>query len=215
MSGRCASRAWETYPRARLRSPRQSSLHRVRGPPGPLPPFAGRLFSRIRKCGRAQVKSALRISPPDLGRASSPAARPKRRLFRRVEQRSDPGAQLIEQRSFVRLSGLEVAHFNVAEAADFLRNGGKPHRDVVVLAIEPRQYLLEHRLVFAHEGAFGPALLGIAERIEGGAAEEFEFRQQPEQREDPRPDCHLLRLTGRLVETGEKRRRKMHIKTQV
>src|SRR5262249_41865461 len=64
----------------------------------------------------------------------------------------------------------------------------------------------EHCFVVAHERALELALGRIAEWIEGGSAEEFEFREQPEERENPRPERHLFRLAGDFVAAGEKRR---------
>src|SRR5262249_50312257 len=136
-------------------------------------------------------------------------------LLRRLEQRRHPGTELLEQRRLVGLGGLEVAQLDVAEAADFFRDRGEPHRDGVVVAIKPRQRLLEHRLVVAHERALELALGRIAEWIEGATAEEFEFREQPEERENPRPERHLFRLAGDFVAAGEKRRCKMHEEAQV
>src|SRR5262249_30883989 len=166
---------------------------------------------RIRKWACAEVKSALGVARP----SACSRKRRQRGLFRRLEQRRYPGAQLIEQCRLVRFGGLEVARLDMAEAADFFRDRGEPHGDGVGVAIKTRQYLLEHRLVVAHERALDLALGRIAERIEGGPAQEFEFRDQTEQRENPRPERHLLRLTGDLVAAGEKRRCKMHEETQV
>ena len=60
-----------------------------------------------------------------------------------------PDAELLEQRGLVGLGGLEVAHLDVAEAADLLRDGGEPDREVMVLGRELAENLLEHRLVVA------------------------------------------------------------------
>src|SRR5262249_41920187 len=137
------------------------------------------------------------------------------KLLRRLEKRRRTGAELLEQRGLVGLGGLEMAQLDVAEAADLLRDGGKSDRVVVIVGIELRQHLLEQRLIVAHERALGPPLGRIAERIEGGTAQELEFRQQPEQRENPRAECHLPGLAADLVLAGQERRRQMHVQTQV
>src|SRR2546423_1258457 len=121
------------------------------------------------------------------------------RLFRRLEERRRSGAELLEQRGLVGLGGLQVAHLDVAEAADLFRDCGEADRDRVVLAVELRQHLLEQDLVVAHKRPLGPALERITEWIEGRAAQEFELRQQGEQRENPGTEGHLPGLAGRLV----------------
>src|SRR5262249_14188497 len=98
------------------------------------------------------------------------------------------GAELVEQRRLVGLGGLEMAQLDVAEAADLLGDGGEADRNVVVVGIELAEHLLEQRLVVAHERAFRAALDRIAERVQRGAAQELEFRQGAEQREDPGPN---------------------------
>ena len=102
------------------------------------------------------------------------------------------GAELIEQRRLVGLGSLEVAQLDVAEAADLFRDGGKPDRAmVVVLRRGPEQ-----GLIVADQRPLGLALDLIAERIESGAAQKLERRQQSEDREDPRPEGDLARLAG-------------------
>src|SRR5262245_23168868 len=189
--GRRKSGARGTCRRERHRSPRQSSQFTAPSRAGheALPPFAGgRIVRWHKKMGaeRGQVStwSRRRDRLPPSGA----------KLLRRLEQRRRAGAELLEQRRFVGLGSLEVAQLDVAEAADLLRDGGEADRDVVVVGIELRQHLLEQRLVVAHDRALGPPLGRIAERIEGGAAQELEFRQQPEQRENPRTERHLPRL---------------------
>jgi hypothetical protein len=85
-----------------------------------------------------------------------------------------------------------VAQLDVAEAADLFRDGGKPDRAmVVVLRRGPEQ-----GLIVADQRPLGLALDLIAERIESGAAQKLERRQQSEDREDPRPEGDLARLAG-------------------
>src|SRR5262245_65843017 len=108
---------------------------------------ANALSGGIRKWARSEVKSALgHVGATGLHRRTGS----EERLFRRLEQRRGAGTELLEQRRLVGLGSLEVAQLDVAEAADLLRDGGKPDRDVVVAGIELRQHLLEERLVVAH-----------------------------------------------------------------
>src|SRR5262245_43462359 len=209
------SRARETCRRERRRSPRQSSQSTAPSRAGheALPPLAGGRIVRFHKKlgtnqGQVSTWSRRRDRLP-------PSGRGRARLLRRLEQRRRAGAELLEQRRLVGLGGLEVAQLDVAEAANLLRDGGEANRDVVVVGIELRQDLLEQRLVVAHERALGPPLGRIAERIEGGAAQELEFRQQPEQRENPRTERHLPRLAADLVLAGKQRRRQMHVQAKI
>src|SRR6266550_563456 len=65
------------------------------------------------------------------------------RLFGGLQVRRRSSAQLIEQRGFVGLGGGEVALLDVAEAADFFRDGGDADGEMVIGRVEPRQHLFE------------------------------------------------------------------------
>ena len=52
--------------------------------------------------------------------------------------------------------------------------------EMMIVGREPRQHLVEHGLIVGDELALGPPLERAAERIERRAAQEFQFRQQPE-----------------------------------
>jgi len=136
-------------------------------------------------------------------------------LLRRLEQRRRSGTPLLQQRRFIRLGSLQVTELDMAKAADFFRNGGKSHRDVVVNRIKLRQHLFKHGLVIAHERPLGLALGRITERIERGPAQEFQFRNQLENRKDPRAERNLLRLAGEFISPHEKRRRKVYGQAQI
>src|SRR5262249_31595920 len=137
------------------------------------------------------------------------------RLLRGLEEGRRAGAELVKQRRLVGLGGLEMAQLDVAEAADLLGDGGEADRNVVVVGIELAEHLLEQRLVVARERALGRALDRIAEGVERRAAQELEFRQGAEQREDPGTECHLPRLAGGLVATREQRRREMYMEAEI
>src|SRR5271166_4865357 len=64
---------------------------------------------------------------------------------------------------------------DMAEAADFLRNGGKTDCEVVVLRRQIREYLVEHRPVVIDQFSLGAAFERVAERIERGAPQELHF----------------------------------------
>ena len=101
----------------------------------PSPPFTGSLLSTHKKMGLGRVKSELmQVIALSTGFRDAEASAGAR-LFRGLEQRRGAGAELLEQRRLVRLGGLEMAHLDVAEAADFFRDGGKPDRDVVVVGV--------------------------------------------------------------------------------
>src|SRR5437899_12929231 len=85
-------------------------------------------------------------------------------------------AEAVEQRGLVAARRLEVAHLDVAEAADLLRDGRDADREMMVRGAELAQQLGERRLVIGDELALGAPLGGIAERIEGGATQPFEPR---------------------------------------
>ena len=130
------------------------------------------------------------------------AALPRRRggscnevklLLRGLQIRRGPRAQLLEQRRLVGLGGGEVAHLDVAEAADFFRDRRDADGKMMVVGVELRQHLVERRLVVGDQLALGAPLGAVAERVEGGAAQEFEPRQQPEHRHHPRPETDLAR----------------------
>src|SRR5215468_8597794 len=97
-------------------------------------------------------------------------------LLRRLEQHRRARAELRKERRLLGLGGRERAHLDMAEAADLVRNGGQRDREMVVLRREPLENLAEHRLVVGNQRALGAALLRIAERIEGGAAQALELR---------------------------------------
>src|ERR1700732_211828 len=71
------------------------------------------------------------------------------------QERRGAGTELLEKRSLIRLRRLEVAHLDVPETPNFLRDRSEPNRDVVVVGLELRQHLIEHALIVAHEPALG------------------------------------------------------------
>src|SRR5262245_9716426 len=120
-----------------------------------------------------------------------------------------PGAELVEQRGLVGLGGGEMAHLHMPEAADLLRDRREADREVMVLGRELAEHLVEHRFIVADELALGAALLGAAERIEAGAAQELELREQAEGAQHPRAEGHLARLACGGIAPRQQRRREM------
>ena len=76
------------------------------------------------------------------------------------------GAELLQQRRLVRLGRRKVPLLDVAEAADFFRDGGETDREMMIVRRQARQHLVDHRLVFVDQRALGAALERAAERIE-------------------------------------------------
>ena len=76
-------------------------------------------------------------------------------------------------------------------------------------------HFVEQRPVIVDQLAFGAALRGMAEGIERRAAQEFQFRQQAEQRQQPRAEAHLARQARRLVAAGEQGRREVEFEAKI
>src|SRR5215470_12146833 len=103
----------------------------------------------------------------------------------------------------------------MAEAADFLRNGGEAYREMMVLRGQMGEDLIQHSPIIGDQLALGAAFERIAERIEARAAQEFHLRQQPKSWKHPRAETHLTRQTGRLVAARKQRRREMEFEPQI
>src|SRR5947209_12350262 len=86
-------------------------------------------------------------------------------------------AEFGEKVRFLRFRRPEMTRLHMAEAADLFRNARQRHRNRVLLRREPRQDLLDHRLVVGDELAFRAAFFAVAENIEWCAAQEFEARE--------------------------------------
>src|SRR5687767_2002469 len=86
----------------------------------------------------------------------------------------------------------EVARFDVAEAADVVRDRGDLERERLVLRVQARQQPRDGLLVLADQRALGAPLLHVAERLERAAARELEVRQHLEDGEHPGPETLLL-----------------------
>src|ERR1700724_3238834 len=107
-----------------------------------------------------------------------------------------------------------MPHLDVAETADLLRDRRDGDRQMVVVGIELGQELRQGRLVVGDELALGAALGPVAERIEGGATQELEPHQQPEQRQQPRPEGDLARQPGAAIAPRQERRGEMELEAQ-
>src|SRR5580704_19125399 len=73
----------------------------------------------------------------------------------------------------------------------------------------------EHRLVVFDKLSFRAALLRATERIEHRPPQEFELRQYPEGRKEPRTEAHFARQSGLAVTSRQKRRRQVKLETQI
>src|SRR5579872_336478 len=150
------------------------------------------------KVGDSLMASAyLRALPPD------PMIGKNGRLFRGFQQRRFAGAELLKQGCFVGFCGSEMTLFDMTEAADFFRNGGKADGKVMIVRRKLCHNFLKHRLVVGDQPALGAALERPAERIERRSAQSFELRQRAKQRHDPRAEAHFARQAGRLVDACE------------
>ncbi|MCY1187766.1 hypothetical protein D9M73_287890 [compost metagenome] len=67
------------------------------------------------------------------------------------------------------------------EATDIVRQVGQRHRGVVVGGIEARHKFIQQDPVLADQRALGAALLGLAEDVEGTAAQALQLGQHAEQ----------------------------------
>src|SRR3954454_12713638 len=101
-------------------------------------------------------------------RSAGMTALPAVRLFRRLEHRRLTGAELLQQRGFVRLRGHQMPRFHMAEAADFLRDGRKAHRNRMIVGRELAHQFAEQRLVIGDQLALGAALFRVPENVERG-----------------------------------------------
>ncbi len=63
--------------------------------------------------------------------------------FRRLEQRRPAGADLLQQRRLLGLGCREVTQLDMAEAADFFRDGCQADREIMVVGREFRQQLIQ------------------------------------------------------------------------
>src|SRR5262245_8078518 len=132
-----------------------------------------------------------------------------------LQQWRRTGAELLQQSALIRLGGFEMTLLDMTEATDLFRDRRKADRQVMVLRGELGKDLLKQAFIVADQRPFGLALGGVAERIERGAAQEFQSCQQPEQAEDPRPKSHLARNAGDLVFGREQGRRKVDVVAHV
>src|SRR5262245_32906906 len=103
----------------------------------------------------------------------------------------------------------------MAEAADLVRNGDERDREMVVLRREAIEDLDEHRFVVGNQRALGAALLRIAERIEGSAAQALELRQKTKDGHHPGAERHLLRRASAPVLARDHRRSEVELEAQI
>ena len=76
----------------------------------------------------------------------------------------------------------DVLFLDVAVAADGFGDAGDFGQQRDLLALQRSHALIDHREIILDQLAFGLALRGAAERIEGRAAQEFQFRQHSRRR---------------------------------
>src|SRR5439155_26707591 len=103
----------------------------------------------------------------------------------------------------------DVAHLDVAEAADFLRQRRKLDGKRMVRGRKLREHALEGRFVLGDERSLGAPLRGVAEWIERRAAQAAHGLQEAENWQHPGAKTHLARLARHRVLARQQRRRKV------
>src|SRR6266542_3826865 len=121
-------------------------------------------------------------------------------------------AERRDQLGLLRLRRLEMALLDVAVAADLFGNAGELYRERVVVRREPRQQLVDQRLVVGDELALALAFRGFAEDVERGPAQAFHFREHPERAHHPWPVAALLGLARRRVGLVDQWGRQVEVK---
>src|SRR6516164_654211 len=86
---------------------------------------------------------------------------------------------------------------------------------MVVFGRQPGEDFIKQSLILAHERPLDLAFGGVAKRIERGAAKELELRENAEDWEYQRPECHLTGHAGDLVPARQQRRREMDMVAQM
>src|ERR1700690_2465458 len=143
------------------------------------------------------------------GRSSLRAQAILAKLFCRLEKWRGAGAKLLAQSGFLGLGGYQVPLLDVTESADFFRQSSQFYCQTMIVRRQMFDNLGQKFLIFCDQPPLCSALSGIAEWMGRGAAQDLEFRQHTERAEQPRPERHLLRLTGDLVAARQQRRRQM------
>src|SRR5258706_3427662 len=136
-------------------------------------------------------------------RASSPAQRSSRRAMRfRAVKAGEKIVLLLARQG-------EVARLHMAEAADLLRDRRDLHRYRVIGRRELCEQAIDVRFVFGDQGTLGAPLGGVAERVEGRAAQAFHGFQEAKDGQHPGAEAHLARLAGGWILARKKRWREM------
>ena len=94
----------------------------------------------------------------------------------------------------------------MAEAADLLRQCGELDRDRVIGRRQIGDDLVEDRLEFADQPAFGAPFLAAGEDVEPGAAQPAQLGQQPENGQHPRTEFALAQMPGLRIALAHDRR---------
>src|SRR5205823_8535297 len=85
------------------------------------------------------------------------------------------GPESRDQIGLLRLRRLEMPILDVAVAADLFGNAGELDRECMVVRREPRQQLVDQRLVVGDELTLQLPFRGLAEDVERGPAQTLQF----------------------------------------
>src|SRR5579872_2616709 len=108
-----------------------------------------------------------------------------------------------------------MALFDVTEATDFFRNGGKAHGQMMIFRRQRGQHIAEHGFIVSDQAPLSAALKRSAKGVKGSTPQEFELRQEPKCGEKPRPKIHFTRQARRLVAARQEWRRQMKLEAEV
>src|SRR6266513_3524129 len=127
------------------------------------------------------------------------------RAMLRGSHRGPRRAECGEQSGFLLLRLVQMAPLDVAEAADVLGYARDLHRELSVLAVQVFEQLGDCLLVLADPPPLGPALFGVAEYIQRGAAQALQLREDPERGHHPAAELRFARFSRArigLIENG-------------
>jgi hypothetical protein len=85
-------------------------------------------------------------------------------------------------------------------------DGGDFHREPEVFAVQAIEQLGHRHFVFHDQPPFGPALFGVAEDVQRGAAQSLQLREDPERGHHPGAELGLRRLARARIRLVENRR---------
>ena len=95
-----------------------------------------------------------------------------------LEERGGPRQKLLPQRRFFGFCRGQMPLFDRSVSANFLRDRRQAHGETVVSGREELADFSEQIFVVRDQATLGPPILRIAEKVERGAAQELQLREQ-------------------------------------